>query len=51
MIVEGYLDVITLTRLALKLRLPMGTALTEDQFRLIKRYSRRIILALDPMLP
>ena len=26
----------------------MGTALTEDQFRLIKRYSRKIVLALDP---
>ena len=27
---------------------PMGTALTEDQLRLLKRYSRRIVLALDP---
>jgi DNA primase len=26
----------------------MGTALTEDQLRLLKRYSRRIVLALDP---
>jgi DNA primase len=27
---------------------PMGTALTEHQFYLLKRFSRRIILALDP---
>ena len=27
---------------------PMGTALTEDQMRLLKRFSRRIVLALDP---
>jgi len=26
----------------------MGTALTEDQLRLIKRFTRRIVLALDP---
>jgi len=26
----------------------MGTALTEEQLRLIKRFSRRIVLALDP---
>src|SRR5512135_2495198 len=26
----------------------MGTALTEDQLRLLKRFSRRIVLALDP---
>jgi DNA primase len=27
---------------------PMGTALTEDQLRLLKRSTRRIVLALDP---
>jgi len=27
---------------------PMGTALTEDQFTLLKKFSRNIILALDP---
>jgi len=27
---------------------PMGTALTEEQLRLLKRFSRRIVLALDP---
>ena len=26
----------------------MGTALTEDQLRLLKRFTRRIVLALDP---
>ena len=26
----------------------MGTALTEDQMRLLKRFTRRIVLALDP---
>lgn len=48
-IVEGYLDVIGPYQAGFKNCVsPMGTALTEDQFRLIKRYSRRIILALDP---
>ncbi|MFN8463207.1 MAG: toprim domain-containing protein [Anaerolineales bacterium] len=27
---------------------PMGTALTEDQMRLLKKFTRRIVLALDP---
>jgi DNA primase len=27
---------------------PMGTALTEDQLRLLKKFTRRIVLALDP---
>lgn len=48
-IVEGYLDVIGPYQAGFKNCVsPMGTALTEEQFRLIKRYSRRIILALDP---
>ncbi len=48
-IVEGYLDVIGPFQAGFKNCVsPMGTALTEDQFRLIKRYSRKIILALDP---
>ena len=48
-IVEGYLDVIGPYQAGYKNCVsPMGTALTEDHFRLIKRYSRRIILALDP---
>ena len=47
-IVEGYMDVIGLhqARFANAVS-PMGTAITEHQLRLLKRYSRRMILALD----
>ncbi|MCJ7694243.1 MAG: DNA primase, partial [Anaerolineaceae bacterium] len=48
-IVEGYLDVIALHQAGFANAVsPMGTALTEDQFRLVKKFTRRIILALDP---
>lgn len=48
-IVEGYLDVIALHQTGFNNAVsPMGTALTEDQFRLIKKFTRRIVLALDP---
>jgi DNA primase len=48
-IVEGYLDVIALHQAGYEnVVSPMGTALTEDQLRLLKKYSRRIVLALDP---
>ena len=48
-IVEGYMDVIGLHQAGFSNAVsPMGTALTEDQFRLIKRLTRNIILALDP---
>ncbi len=48
-IVEGYLDVIGPYQAGFQNCVsPMGTALTEDQFRLVKRYSRKIVLALDP---
>ncbi|GAB4581386.1 MAG: DNA primase [Anaerolineales bacterium] len=48
-IVEGYLDVIALHQHGFaNVVSPMGTALTEDQLRLLKRLTRRIILALDP---
>lgn len=48
-IVEGYLDVIALHQAGYKnVVSPMGTALTEDQLRLLKRSTRRIVLALDP---
>lgn len=48
-IVEGYLDVITLHQAGYEnVVSPMGTALTEDQLRLLKRSTRRIVLALDP---
>ncbi len=48
-IVEGYLDVIALHQAGFENVIsPMGTALTEDQLRLLKRATRRIVLALDP---
>ncbi len=48
-IVEGYMDVIGLHQAGFSNAVsPMGTALTEDQFRLIKRTTRNIVLALDP---
>ena len=47
-IVEGYLDVIALHQAGFANAVsPMGTALTEDQLRLLKRFTRRIVLALD----
>lgn len=47
-IVEGYLDVIALHQGGFPNTVsPMGTALTEDQLRLLKRFTRRIVLALD----
>ncbi len=47
-IVEGYLDVIALHQCGFTNAVsPMGTALTEDQLRLLKRFTRRIVLALD----
>lgn len=48
-IVEGYFDVIGVHQAGFENVIsPMGTALTEDQMRLLKRFSRRIVLALDP---
>ena len=47
-IVEGYLDVIAPYQAGFtNLVSPMGTALNERQLQQLKRYSRRIILALD----
>jgi DNA primase len=47
-IVEGYMDVIALHQAGFSnVVSPMGTALTEHQLRLLKRYTRRIVLALD----
>ena len=47
-IVEGYLDVIVLHQAGFANTVsPMGTALTEDQLRMLKRFTRRIVLALD----
>jgi len=48
-IVEGYLDVIAVHQAGFEnVVSPMGTALTEEQLRMLKRFTRRIVLALDP---
>lgn len=48
-IVEGYLDVIALHQAGYEnVVSPMGTALTDDQLRLLKKLTRKIVLALDP---
>jgi DNA primase len=48
-IVEGYLDVIALHQAGFaNVVSPMGTSLTEDQLRLLKKFTRSIVLALDP---
>jgi len=48
-IVEGYMDVIALHQAGYEnVVSPMGTALTEDQLRLLKKFTRKIVLALDP---
>ncbi|MBN2258556.1 MAG: DNA primase [Anaerolineaceae bacterium] len=48
-IVEGYLDVLALHQAGFtNVVSPMGTALTEEQLRLVKGLTRRIVLALDP---
>jgi DNA primase len=47
-IVEGYMDVIGLAQAGFDNGVsPMGTALTEAHLRLLKRYSRRMIMAMD----
>lgn len=48
-IVEGYLDVIAVHQAGYANAVsPMGTALTEHQLYMLKRFTRRIVLALDP---
>ena len=48
-LVEGYMDVLALHQAGFSNAVsPMGTALTEHHLYLIKRFSRRIVLALDP---
>jgi len=48
-IVEGYFDVIGVHQAGFEnVVSPMGTSLTEDQVRLLKRFTRRLVLALDP---
>lgn len=47
-IVEGYMDVIALHQAGYQnVVSPMGTALSEQQLRLLKRLTHRIVLALD----
>jgi DNA primase len=47
-LVEGYMDVIALHQAGqANVVSPMGTALTEAQLRMLKRHTRRIVLALD----
>jgi DNA primase len=47
-LVEGYLDVMAAHQAGFENVIsPMGTALTENQLRIIKRYAKRFILALD----
>jgi DNA primase len=48
-IVEGYLDVIALHQAGFANAVsPMGTALTEHQLYILKRFTKNIVLALDP---
>ena len=48
-LVEGYMDVMAAHQAGFEnVVSPMGTALTETQLRLLKRYAKRIVLALDP---
>lgn len=48
-IVEGYMDVMQAHQAGFRnVVAQMGTALTEPQVRLLQRYARRLILALDP---
>lgn len=47
-IVEGYLDVIALHQSGFENTVsPMGTAMNEDQLKYLKKFTRRIVLALD----
>jgi len=47
-IVEGYMDVIALHQAGFRNAIsPMGTALTEHQLRMLKKFSRNIVMALD----
>jgi DNA primase len=48
-VVEGYLDVIAAHQAGFEnVVSPMGTAITEAQLRLIKRHTKRVVMALDP---
>jgi len=48
-VVEGYFDCVTLASFGIRdVVSPLGTALTSDQVRLLKRYVDRVVLAFDP---
>lgn len=48
-IVEGYLDVIALHQAGFSnVVSPMGTAITETQIKILKKFTRKLVLALDP---
>ena len=47
-VVEGYFDVLSLVEVGIEnVVAPLGTAFTEDQARLVKRYCREIVLLYD----
>jgi len=48
-IVEGYLDVIALHQAGFSnVVSPMGTSITETQIKMLKKFTRKLVLALDP---
>ncbi len=48
-VVEGYMDVLAAHQRGFRnVVASLGTAITEEQLRLLKRYSKNIVLALDP---
>ena len=51
-VVEGYFDVIRLVDVGLEEAIaPLGTSLTEDQARLLKRYTKNVVLLYDSDTP
>ncbi len=52
LVVEGYFDVLRLAESGLEeVVAPLGTALTEDQARLLKRYTQEVVLLYDSDRP
>ena len=48
-VVEGYFDVLTLHQNGFQNAVaPLGTALTQDQVRIMKRYTRSFVIVFDP---
>lgn len=51
LIVEGYFDVLQLQKLNIYQAVaPMGTALTEDHLKALKRYTNRLVFVLTEMM-